>query len=169
MLIGIISDSHDNMPAIHKAVAILNERKVEHVLHAGDFCSPFTFRALKHLKCGFTGIYGNNDGERVLLQKLSNGRIFTQPYIVELAEKKIVIMHEQHVVDALADSSHYDLVIYGHTHEPDIRKRGKTLIVNPGELSGWLHGKSTVAIVDLQTLSAEIIELDTAANVRGQI
>ena len=159
MLIGIIADTHDNLPVIRKAVEMFNERKVGHVIHAGDFTSPFTFRALKHLACDFTGIYGNNDGERVLLQKLSHARIFTQPYILELAGRKIVIMHEHQVVDALADSGHFDLVIYGHTHEPDIRKRGNTLIVNPGELSGWLHGTSTIAVADLATLSAELINL----------
>lgn len=159
MLIAIISDTHDHMPMIRKAVDLCNSRQVGHVIHAGDFTSPFTFRALKHLTCDLTGIYGNNDGERVLLQKLSKQRIFTQPYVIELAERKIVIMHEHQVVDALADSGHYDLVIYGHTHEPDIRKRGNTLIVNPGELSGWLYGRSTMAVADLSTLSAELIEL----------
>ena len=159
MLIGIISDTHDNMPVLRRAVDLLTEREVRHVVHAGDFTSPFTFRALKHLACDFTGIYGNNDGERVLLQKLSNSRIFTQPYIIELGGRKIVIMHEHTVVDALADSGHFDLVVYGHTHAPDIRKRGNTLIVNPGELSGWLYGKSTMAIADLAELSAEVIEL----------
>lgn len=159
MLIGIISDTHDNMPAIQRAVEILTERKVEHVIHAGDYCSPFVFRALKHLKCDFTGIYGNNDGERLLLQKLSDNRIYTQPHILELAEKRIVIIHEPQVVDALADSSHFDLIVYGHTHTPDIRKKGNTLIVNPGELSGWLYGRSTLAIADLSLLSAELLEL----------
>ena len=159
MIIGIISDTHDHMPVIRKAVDLCNARQVGHVIHAGDFTSPFTFRALKHLTCEFIGIYGNNDGERVLLQKLSKQRIFTQPYIIELSGRKIVIMHEHQVVDALADSGHYDLVIYGHTHEPDIRKRGNTLIVNPGELSGWLYGKCTMAVADLSALSAELIEL----------
>ena len=159
MIIGIISDTHDHMPVIRKAVDLCNARQVKHVIHGGDFTSPFTFRALKHLASDFTGIYGNNDGERVLLQKLSKQRIFTQPYILDLAGRKIVIMHEHQVVDALADSGHYDLVIYGHTHEPDIRKRGNTLIVNPGELSGWLYGKCTMAVADLSALSAELIEL----------
>ena len=159
MQIGIISDTHDNMPMIHRVVEFLNSRQVGHVIHAGDFTSPFTFRALKHLTCNFTGVYGNNDGERVLLQKLSHQRIFTQPYILELSGRKIVIMHEHQVVDALADSGHFALVVYGHTHEADIRKRGNTLIVNPGELSGWLYGKSTFAIADLSTLTAELIPL----------
>ncbi len=159
MIIGIISDTHDHVPMIQRAVEYFNARQVSHVIHAGDFTSPFTFRALKQLICPFTGIYGNNDGERVLLQKLSQQRIFAQPYILELAGRKIVIMHEHQVVDALADSGHFDLIVYGHTHEPSIRKRGRALIVNPGELGGWLYGRSTMAIADLSTLSAELIDL----------
>ena len=68
-------------------------------------------------------------------------------------------MHEHHIIDALADSGHFDLVIYGHTHKPDIRKVRNTLIVNPGEVGTWLYGKSTAALVDLNKMEAEIIEL----------
>jgi putative phosphoesterase len=159
MLIGIISDTHDNMPQIKKAVDLFNERKVEHVIHAGDFTSPFAFRILKDLKCGFTGIFGNNDGDKLLLQRMSEGRVFNQPHIFELAGKKIMVMHEHHIADALADSGHYDVVIYGHTHEPEIRKVKNTLVINPGEAGSWLYGKSTVAIADLSNMSAEIISL----------
>lgn len=160
MIIGVMSDSHDNMPQIRKAVDFFNARSVEHVIHAGDFGAPFTFRILKDLKCGFTGIYGNNDGEKLLLQKLSQGRIFKQPHIFELDGKKFVLVHEHHVVDALAASGHYDVVVCGHTHEADVRMIGKTLVVNPGETGGWLYGKSTVAIVDLATMATEIVDLN---------
>jgi hypothetical protein len=34
-----------------------------------------------------------------------------------------------------------------------------TLIVNPGEVGTWLYGKSTLALVDLNKMEAEIIEL----------
>lgn len=159
MLIGLISDTHDNMPLIERAVTIFNERKVQHVIHAGDFCSPFVFRKLKHLSCEFTGIYGNNDGEKILLQKLSNSRIFTQPHIFELAGKKIVVIHEHHVADALAASGHYDLIVYGHTHEAVVKTVGKTLVINPGETSGWLYGTHTIAIADLERMTADIVPL----------
>ncbi|MEM2172632.1 MAG: metallophosphoesterase family protein, partial [Thermoproteota archaeon] len=36
MLIGLISDTHDNLIMIEKSVAFFNEKKVEVVLHAGD-------------------------------------------------------------------------------------------------------------------------------------
>jgi putative phosphoesterase len=154
-----MSDTHDNMPQIRRAVDLFREKAVEHVLHAGDFTSPFTFRVLKELACGFTGIFGNNDGDKLLLHKMSEGSIYPQPYIFELAGKKIVLIHEHHVAGALADSGHYDLVVYGHTHKPEIRKTGKTLVVNPGEAGSWLYGKSTIAIADLKDMTAEIIGL----------
>jgi uncharacterized protein len=159
MIAGILSDTHDNMEQIRKAVELFNKRRVDHVIHAGDFTSPFTFRMLKTLVSGFTGVFGNNDGDRLLLHKMSAGRIFPQPHTFELGERKIVLIHEHHVADALADSGHYDVVIYGHTHKPDIRKAGDTLIVNPGETGSWLYGKSTVAIADLETMTAEIVTL----------
>jgi putative phosphoesterase len=159
MIAGILSDTHDNMDRIKETVELFNERGVEHVVHAGDFVSPFTFRLLKKLRCGFTGVFGNNDGDRLLLHKMSEGRVFPQPHTFELDGKKIVLIHEHHVADALADSGHYDLVVYGHTHKPDIRKVRNTLIVNPGEAGSWLYGKSTVAIADLSAMTAELITL----------
>ena len=159
MIVGIISDTHDNLDNLAKAVEIFHSRNVEHIIHAGDYTSPFTWRILKHFKGDFTGIFGNNDGEKVLLKKLSKDRIHTQPYIFSLHERKIVVMHEPDVVDALADSGHFDLVVFGHTHEPVIKMVNKTLVVNPGEVCGWLYKKPTVAIVNLVNMEAEIIEI----------
>jgi putative phosphoesterase len=147
------------MDQLGKAVALFNDRSVSHVIHAGDYTSPFTFRIINDLKCEFAGVFGNNDGDKLLLQKMSNARIYNQPYILELATRKIVVMHEHPIIDALADSGHYDIVIYGHTHTPDTRTVKNTLIVNPGEAGRWLYGKSTVAIADLSGMTAEIITL----------
>lgn len=154
-----MSDTHDNLPQIRKAADLFNDRNVAHVIHAGDFTSPFTFRVLKNLKAEFTGVFGNNDGDKLLLHKKSNGRIFNQPYSFDLSGKKFILMHEHHVVDALADSGHYDVLVYGHLHRAEVRTRGKTLIINPGETGSWLYGKSTVALLDIEAMKAEIITL----------
>jgi len=159
MLIGIMSDTHDNLIKTKKAIDTFNSKEVEFVIHAGDFTSPFTLKLFQELKCKFAGIFGNNDGDKLLLQERAEGNLHNQPYIFSLAGRKIVVMHEHHVADALADSGHYDLVVYGHTHKADIRKIKDTLIVNPGEVSTWLYGKSTVALVDLKKMEGEIIEL----------
>lgn len=160
MLIGVISDSHDNLTNLDKALGILQARKVEHILHAGDYVSPFTARVLKKFTGGFTGIFGNNDGEKLFLRKMFDDKIHPQPYILTLRDRKIVMMHEHDLVDALADSGHFDLVVYGHTHKAVLKKVNKTLVVNPGELGGWLYGTSSFAVVDLEGMEGEIIPLD---------
>ena len=159
MLIGIMSDTHDNVTFTKKAIDLFNSRKVGFVIHAGDYTSPFTLKLFKELKCKYAGIFGNNDGDKLLLQERAEGNIHNQPYIFTLHNRKIVVMHEHHVVEALADSGHFDVVIYGHTHTTDVRKVKNTLVINPGEVSTWLYGKSTVAIADLDKMEAEIIEL----------
>jgi putative phosphoesterase len=159
MIIGVISDTHDDMAAIGMAVSMLNEREVSHVIHAGDFTSPFTFEILDRLRCGFTGIFGNNDGDRLLLCEKSEGKVHRQPYLMSLKGRKIVVVHEPDVVDALSASSHFDLVVYGHIHRPVIQKKRGTLVVNPGKVAKLHKGESTLAIVDLCDLEAEIMML----------
>lgn len=159
MLIGIISDTHDDVIMIKRAVDLFNERKVSHVLHAGDIISPFNFEIFRDLKCDFSAIFGNNDGDKLLLKTKSNGNIHNQPYMTTIHKRKIVILHEPDLVDALSESGLFDLIIYGHTHRPDVRKANKTTIVNPGKASRLIRGKITVAIIDLNTMEVEISEL----------
>ncbi|MEA1871092.1 MAG: YfcE family phosphodiesterase, partial [Candidatus Bipolaricaulota bacterium] len=73
MKLGIISDTHDNMPKIARAVELFNERKVDLVLHAGDFISPITASEFTHLEAPLIGVFGNNDGERLYLTERFNG------------------------------------------------------------------------------------------------
>jgi len=49
MIIGIISDTHDNLPEIEKAVKLFNQKKVGFVLHAGDFVARLLLINLKSL------------------------------------------------------------------------------------------------------------------------
>jgi len=159
MLIGVVSDTHDDMSAVKKAVEFLNAKGVSHVLHAGDFVSPFTFEVLGDLKAEFTGIFGNNDGDRLLLNEKSGGRILNQPCILTLDGKAIAIVHEPAVVEALAACGQFDIVIYGHTHTPDIRKAGRTLIINPGKVARLHKGRSTLSVLDTEKMEAGLIEL----------
>jgi putative phosphoesterase len=161
MKIGIIADTHDNLPQIKKAVEIFNQEKVELVLHAGDFVSPFTCLEFKNLNCPLKGVFGNNDGDKIYLQEKFKGigELFPEPYKTNLNYKNIIMLHLEKLIDDLAESQKYEVIIYGHTHRTDLRKIGKTLIVNPGECGGWLSGKSTIVLLDLENLEAKIINL----------
>jgi putative phosphoesterase len=68
-------------------------------------------------------------------------------------------MPKQETIDALADSGKFDIILSGHTHDMVNRKQNGVLVVNPGELCGYLTNKSTFAIIDTETMTAEIIEI----------
>ncbi|TFG91631.1 MAG: metallophosphoesterase [Candidatus Atribacteria bacterium] len=161
MKIGIISDTHDNLPQVRKAVKVFNREKVDLVLHAGDFVSPFTALEFKNLNSPLYGVFGNNDGDKLYLKEKFKGigEIYPAPYEANIDHKNIIMLHKEKLIDALAESQKYDVIIYGHTHRTDLRKIKKTLIINPGECGGWLTGKSTIALLDLETLEAKVIEL----------
>lgn len=159
MKIGIISDTHDHMDNIRKALKIFKENDVKAIIHAGDFVSPFTWRVFKDFDGEFYGVFGNNDGDRVLLKKMYGERIQPQIRHFEIEGKKIALMHEPQMIDALAFSGSFDLIVYGHMHEVDIRKINNTLIINPGEACGWLYGKATVIILDMEKLEPAVISL----------
>ena len=160
MIIGIMSDSHDNMDAIKKAVKFFNARRVALVLHAGDIVSPFTAVEFEKLKMKFTGVFGNNDGDKpYLLERFKKiGSLSHDPLELKAGGKKIVLMHQPKFIDQLLADDRYDVVVYGHTHKIDVRK-GKSLVVNPGETGGWLTGRQTVALLDTEKLKAEIFDL----------
>ena len=52
----------------------------------------------------------------------------------------------------------FDLILFGHTHRVYIEE-GKTLIINPGALSGYLAPEKTFVILDLNTMKPELITL----------
>ena len=163
MKIGIISDSHDSRGSVLKAIDVLRQREVGYVFHAGDIISPFTAKAFAGVSdAKFIAVFGNNDGEKLFLSSTVaefGGEIYEDCYSGEVEGRRIFMTHKPNVVDAVAASGRYDLVIYGHTHERDIRKVGETLIINPGESTNWLTGKSGLVVLELSDMSYEIINL----------
>ena len=165
MLIGAISDTHDNLPLIEKAVQALNEQKVGLVLHAGDYVAGFVVPKLAKLNCPLIGVFGNNDGDHELLKKrfseTANCTIHDRFTQITIESYRVALLHghETELLNAIVDSGYFNAVIHGHSHNLRIEQKGKTLSINPGELCGYLTGKSTIAILDTVKQQARIIEL----------
>lgn len=157
--IGIISDTHDNLPNIQKATNIFNKYQVFLVIHCGDFVAPFALTAFKNLQCPLIGVFGNCDGEKDYLltqaEKLKFS-IFEPPHITKINDKRFLITHKPM---PLPDD--IDILIYGHTHKPEVQyqENNSKLIINPGEASGWLFNDATIGILDLTTNKVDIISL----------
>jgi len=167
MKIAVISDTHDHRDNILKAVSIINERKVDALIHCGDFVAPFVKRWFdkldNNIKENFLGVFGNNDGEKIGLKNLLGQicKINGLEIIEEMDGKRIYVSHMpiQGTIDALASSGKFDIILSGHTHEVVNKKVNRVLIVNPGEACGYLNNKATFAIIDTDKMEAEIIEL----------
>ena len=159
-LLGILSDTHDNRNTIIKAVEIFNKKGTGLVAHAGDFIAPFTALDFKQLACPMEMVFGNNDGEKIGLQTAFRelGNLMQGPRSFCFGGKRFLLMHEDNCLDVVGSSADVDVILYGHTHSVDIR-RGSPLIINPGEAGGWLHGKATIAVLDIETMEVEVIDL----------
>jgi len=165
MHIGALSDSHDNLPLIEKAVKTLNQQKVELTLHAGDFISPFTVPRFAQLNCPLIAVFGNNDGDHEQLKRrfgeTKNCTIRERFAQITVEGYRIALLHghDTELLDAVIDCDYFDAVIHGHSHNHSIERRGRTLTVNPGETCGYLTGKPTLALLDTDKKEAKIIEL----------
>lgn len=152
----VISDTHDNLSKIRYFVQEAIKREVTHVFHCGDIVSPFALVELMKGNFDFHGVFGNNDGEVILLNQKSSGRVRKGPLEIVIDGHRVLLMHEPCALDALLEANYFDFVFYGHTHKVDIRKSTKTVLVNPGDASGYLSSQATVAFVNPQTKEIEI-------------
>ncbi|WP_461865263.1 metallophosphoesterase [Thermococcus sp.] len=160
MLIGIMSDTHDNLQAIKKAVELFNESRVDLVIHAGDYIAPFTAKEFSKLKAPMKGVFGNNDGERAGLSKVLG--IKDEILELNIEGMKMVVIHgtDERIINALARSHLYDILIRGHTHKYEIRECGRTILINPGEVCGYITGIKSVALLDTKKREVRIVNVD---------
>ncbi len=161
MKIAIMSDSHDNIWNLEKALRLVQGADV--LLFCGDLCAPFS---LKMLADGFAGpihaMQGNNDGDVALLIRVAaeSGRVhlYTDGLAeLELGGRKVALTHYPHIAAAVAPSGRYDAVFFGHTHKAVLGWEGRTLVLNPGEVMGRF-GKPSLALYDTETHEAKPVE-----------
>lgn len=177
MKIAIVSDSHDNIVNIEKALTWINHQGIEILLHCGDLCAPSTLtKAILPQFSGQIYLVHGNVGDAELLEKmakdLKNVTIYGQIGETEVGGKKIAFTHFPEKAKELAESGRYDFVFCGHTHQPWIEKleikmpNGNSKIVllaNPGTLVGMFY-KASFAVYDL---AVEKLELKILDNLEG--
>jgi putative phosphoesterase len=163
--IAIISDIHDNIPNLRKALAKMAD--VDVLVCCGDLCSPFMIQELGE---GFRGpthiVFGNNDGDRFRIadsaRAYANIHIHGEFVELELAGRKIAVNHFDNMGRAMSPSREYDVVCFGHNHRLEIKRLGGTLAINPGEIYGLLTGAATFVIYDTATHEAARIDIAQA-------
>jgi putative phosphoesterase len=165
MKVGIISDTHDNLPLVDKAIERLNREKVELVLHAGDYIAPFTVKRFEDLEAKLIGVFGNNDGDHMLLRKrfadLNAAEIRGSFAEILIDGLKIALLHgeENELLESLSNTNFYDVLVHGHSHRAATLNKGRTTVINPGEVCGYLTGSPSMALLDTVSRETTIVKL----------
>ncbi len=166
MKIGFVSDSHGDVKNLSKAFAFLRQCGAEELVHLGDDYTDSE-------ECGedrvirVPGIYCVAYHIPEIPNRL----------IIERAGWRILLSHtrESHPLDGIDDAKpeeliqHHavDIVLYGHTHVPDITREQGIIFGNPGHLkdddkrghppTGGLltltEDRVVIEIYDLKTMS----------------
>jgi len=164
MRLGLMSDTHDNVPKIREAICQFNDLEVNLVHHGGDYISPFTAKPYSDLKAKMIGVYGNNCAEREKLREVyaAAGKEIVGNFAeVKAGGRRIALLHghDDALLRAIIAHGSYDAVIHGHDHKAKVKKRETTLVVNPGEVCGYVTGRSSLAVLDTMDLHAKIIDI----------
>lgn len=153
MKIAIISDTHDNLPNLKKAIEWINKEKIQLILHCGDISSQETIDEARKLFNGdIKFVKGNADWELNLPDKME----------LEFNKKKIGFVHFPAEAKKMVQSGNFDMVFYGHTHRAWDEKVDSCHMINPGELAGQFY-KPTFAVYDTATEKLELKILDKGA------
>ncbi|WP_420796266.1 metallophosphoesterase [Clostridium botulinum] len=132
---GVISDTHMDKHT-SKIEKFIDKcfKDVDLIIHLGDFTSPRVLEKIKKKK-KVIGVWGNND-RNGLRQELK------EKEIVILNGYKVGLFHghgtEKNTLDriySIFKDDNVDIILFGHSHQPMIKTKNKTLIINPGSPS----------------------------------
>ena len=161
MIIGLISDTHDNVESVRKSVEVFKRNKVDFAIHFGDVVAPLTMQFFSGLKMKF--VKGNCDGDVAHMKKKVseiNGEFFESQLTMAADGKRISALHgdNEMILDQFIKSQKYYYVFHGHTHQKKDERVGKTRVINPGAHYPTVE-ENTVAILDMEKDNVNFIEV----------
>jgi len=176
MKIAIVTDTHDNSATTKKAVDWIKKNKIKTIIHCGDVFKPEIIKEIsKNFKGKIYTVISPADASFSKVpfdsfKKIPRVKIYEEFGELKIGgnpegkqasygARKIAFCHFPEIAKELVRRQKYDIVFYGHTHKPWLKKIGKTRLVNPGNIAGMFY-KSTFATYDTKTdkLELKIIE-----------
>jgi len=160
MKIAIISDTHDNVPNLEKALSWMKKNNIKEIIHCGDLCAPGIL--VNTLAPGFTGqihmVFGNVEDRDELTNKVDNFKHvhhYGDQGEIKIDGSTIGFVHFPEKAEKMAKTGKFDIVFHGHTHKPWEKEVNGIKVVNPGTLAG-LFQKATFAVYDTESEKLEL-------------
>jgi putative phosphoesterase len=160
MEIAIVSDTHSRYQTVETVLGLLRQRGIERVLHCGDIEDADTVWLFEGFDAHF--VFGNCDTERASVRQAVHaiGGTISEPYgEVEWESRRIAWIHgdDKRMFHYLERAGHFDFLFYGHTHQAEQHRLGRTLVVNPGALHR--ARPKTFVVLDLETGELESVTI----------
>ena len=163
MLVGIVSDTHDNTELVAAAVEAFEDAGVDTVVHCGDFVAPFSVTPFDG-DWEFYAVRGNNDGEWAVQSTVEEfGTYFGEMGELTLDGEEVAVYHGTSgaIVDSLVECRSYDYVFHGHTHVRGSEEYRDTVRINPGGIAiDPSPGAFSVATLDTESGEVTFHELE---------
>ena len=163
MRVAIMSDSHDNIWNMRKAVEIVKSSQIGLIIHCGDFIAPFMLKELDEAGIPVHGVFGNNDGDQYTLTRmasdmLNNITLHGLSGYVDVDGFRIGFTHYFEMGNGLVAAGDCRLVCFGHSHVHEVKRAGDVTLLNPGEIMGK-EGSPGFCFVDTETTAIERVDL----------
>lgn len=120
MRIGVLSDTH----GLLRPEVIPRLAGVEKILHLGDVGDPAILTALESL-APLTAIRGNIDRSGPCSR-------LPETEVLQVEGKYIYMLHDVKTLHLDPTAANFSVVLFGHSHQPAIRKQKSVLFFNPG-------------------------------------
>lgn len=161
MLIGVVSDTHNNLKNIEQIISLFNNEEIKLVIHTGDIANAKSLAKFSNLNADLIGVYGNNDRNELGLQDVAIKYSFQfqePPKLLTLFNRNIAVFHEPDSIDDfLILNKKIDIVLHGHTHRYRNEIEKDILFFNPGESAGMQAGMNAIGLVNLENLETKRI------------
>jgi putative phosphoesterase len=159
----VIADIHENFHNLAIILKYCADNQITHGLVLGDLINPGIMHQLGKSNMNLTIILGNNDGDVFNLSKVANEyahiALFKDYTSVQIESKRIFLIHDNVLGELIARSQEYDVVFCGHNHISSKEVFGKSMLINPGEVSGHRQNRSTFCVWDNDSNEVKLITI----------
>jgi uncharacterized protein len=120
MQLGLIADTH-GLVRPQALEALAGSRLI---IHAGDIGSPEVLDRLGAIAPVYA-VRGNVDREEW-------ARSLPDTEVVTIGARMLYVLHDLSAIDLDPEAADFSVVVSGHSHRPQARRRGRVLYINPG-------------------------------------
>ena len=139
--VGLISDTH----GLLRPEAFKNLKGCDTIIHAGDICDDKIITKLSTI-APVHAVRGNMD----------SNKNYPAYKLLEINKLSFFVLHDLDKLDLDPLATGADVVVFGHTHRPDIFQRNNVLYINPGS-AGPLRPGRPISLAKLHIKNNDLI------------